>query len=110
FNSQQQQQQQQQKQNPNLPNVLIRLAVPSDQLNLRTLNSPYQKKRDKKRPMAAQSLLETMSSSTNPDTTMATPENSLETMGDHAAGSAASGNGVPDFVKKLFRQVLFTDR
>ena len=62
------------------------------QEHLPTLSSLDLKKRTKKRPMAAQSLLESHEAMQGAHV-------------DPVGSTATPGNGVPDFVKKLYRQV-----
>ncbi|KAF9119698.1 hypothetical protein BGX30_003683, partial [Mortierella sp. GBA39] len=73
-----------------------------------TLSSIDQKKRTKKRPTAASSLLEPISSPTDQDITMSTAD-ALDPFNDLATTGATS-SGVPDFVKKLYRQVIPTKK
>ncbi|KAF9126735.1 kinase-regulated stress-responsive transcription factor skn7 [Linnemannia schmuckeri] len=54
--------------------------------------------------MAASSLLEPISSSTDQDITMSTAD-ALDPFNDLATTGASTSSGVPDFVKKLYRQV-----
>ncbi|KAF9352513.1 kinase-regulated stress-responsive transcription factor skn7, partial [Mortierella sp. NVP85] len=70
------------------------------QEHLPTLSSLDLKKRTKKRPMAAQSLLESVISSQGVDTTMTTPEAMQGSHVDPVGSTATPGNGVPDFEKE----------
>ncbi|KAF9432908.1 kinase-regulated stress-responsive transcription factor skn7 [Entomortierella beljakovae] len=59
--------------------------------------------------MAAQSLMEPIVSSNhsnhnNTSMTMTVPDNASGSVGDNLGNSLLPGNGVPDFVKKLYRQ------
>ncbi|KAF9085014.1 kinase-regulated stress-responsive transcription factor skn7 [Mortierella sp. GBA35] len=54
--------------------------------------------------MAAQSLLEPISSPTSQDITMSTDV--LDPFSDLTTAGTSTSNGIPDFVKKLYRQVV----
>ncbi|KAG0068680.1 hypothetical protein BGZ90_000479 [Linnemannia elongata] len=53
--------------------------------------------------MAASSLLEPISSPTDQDITMSTAD-TLDPFNDLVTTGASTSSGVPDFVKKLYRQ------
>ncbi|KAF9896166.1 hypothetical protein BX616_008012, partial [Lobosporangium transversale] len=54
--------------------------------------------------MAAQSLMGPPTSSINTDATMAAADNSNGAPVDQSNNTSIPGSGVPDFVKKLYKQ------